>query len=264
MITDRPSSAGDVFHIRRRIARVGSADVRYQVVGSGEPVVLVHGLSGSTRWWARTVPALAAHYSVYTVDLPGFGGHRRFPHSLRFAELSSWLLQWLDAVGLERIRLVGHSMGGALAIQIGAQRPDAIQQLVLAAPAAIPSRHATMQSYLLPLAAAIPTTSPTFLPTLAFDALRAGPRTLLRISRDLITHDASDKLARVTAPTLLIWGRRDTLVSPLIGPRMRRALPNADLHVIEGAGHVVMYDRADEFNRAVIAFFAGEPRRRPD
>ena len=242
-----------------RVVRVAGADVRYQAAGQGEPVVLVHGLSGSTRWWARTVPALAEQYTVYLVDLPGFGGHRRFPQRLRFSDFASWLLQWLDALHLDRIRLIGHSMGGALAIQVSAQRPDAIQQLVLAAPAALPSDRVTLRSYLRPLAMAIPATSPAFLPILAYDALRAGPRTLWRISRDLLTLDTADELARVTAPTLLIWGQRDTLVPPAAGPLFRHALPQAELLVIEGAGHVVMYDRADAFNRAVLAFFASRP-----
>lgn len=242
-----------------RVVRVAGADVRYQAAGQGEPVVLVHGLSGSTRWWARTVPALAEQYTVYLVDLPGFGGHRRFPQRLRFSDFASWLLQWLDALHLDRIRLIGHSMGGALAIQVSAQRPDAIQQLVLAAPAALPSDRVTLRSYLRPLAMAIPATSPAFLPILAYDALRAGPRTLWRISRDLLTLDTADELARVTAPTLLIWGQRDTLVPPAAGPLLRHALPHAELQVIEGAGHVVMYDRADAFNRAVLAFFASRP-----
>lgn len=247
-------------HLTQRVVSMAGVDVNYQVTGCGEPVVLVHGLSGSSRMWIRNISALAGSYMVYLVDLPGFGSLHRFPQRLMLSEMASWLLDWMDALHLERIRLVGYSMGGALAIQAAAQRPDAIEQLVLAAPAAIPSGHMTLRSYLLPLAATL-TTSTTFLPILAHDALRAGPRTLLRISRNLLAEDAREDLKRISAPTLLIWGRRDALVPPSLGPLMRQALPHADLVILEGVGHLVMYEHAEAFNAAMLAFFAGQPMR---
>ena len=222
-------------------------------------MVLVHGLSGSSNWWVRNIPALAGNYTVYLVDLPGFGAMSRFPGQLMLSELTTWLLQWMDAVHLERIRLIGHSMGGAIAIQCAAQRPGAVSQLVLAAPAAIPAGHRTLMSYVPPLVGTLAATTPSFLPILAYDALRAGPRTLFRMSRALLTHDVRDELRQVTAPTLLMWGRRDTLVPPSLGHAMRQEVAHADLLLLDGAGHVVMYDRPAAFNRAVLAFFAGQP-----
>ncbi len=245
-------------HLRQRVTRVAGADVHYQVAGQGEPVVLVHGLSGSSHWWIRNLSALAGSYTVYLVDLPGFGAMSQHPGRLMLSELATWLLQWMDAVRLERVRLIGHSMGGAIAIQCAAQRPGAIAQLALAAPAAIPVGHLTLWSYAPPLVEALAAMTPSFLPILAYDALRAGPRTLLRMSRDLLTHDVRDELRQVTAPTLLLWGRRDSLVPPALGHVMRQELAHAELHILDGAGHVVMYDRPAAFNRAVLAFFAGQ------
>lgn len=254
----RSTLAGAV-HLTRRVTRVAGADVHYQVAGQGEPVVLVHGLSGSSHWWIRNLPALADSYTVYLVDLPGFGAMSRFPGQLMLPELATWLLQWMDAVRLDRVRLIGHSMGGAIAIQCAAQRPDAISHLALAAPAAIPVGHPTLLSYVPPLVEAVATMTPSFLPILAYDALRADPRTLLRMSRDLLTHDVRDELRQIIAPTLLMWGRRDSLVPPSLGHQMRQELSHAELHILDGAGHVVMYDRPATFNRAVLAFFAGQP-----
>jgi pimeloyl-ACP methyl ester carboxylesterase len=245
----------------KRVTRVAGTDVYYRVAGQGEPVVLVHGLSGSTHWWIRNLPALASSYTVYLVDLPGFGAMSRFPDQLMLSEMAAWLLQWMDAMHLERIRLIGHSMGGAIAVQCAAQRPDAISQLVLAAPAAIPVGHLTVWSYVPPLMQAAAAMTPSFLPILAYDALRAGPRTLLRMSRELLTHDLRDELRRVTAPTLLIWGRRDSLVPPSLGHKMRKEIGHAELRIFDIAGHVVMYDRPAAFNREVLAFFAGQQAR---
>ncbi len=253
----------DDIYLMQRVARVAGTDVHYRVAGQGEPVVLVHGLSGSTHWWIRNLPALAGSYTVYLVDLPGFGAMSRAPDQLMLSEMAAWLLQWMDAVHLERIRLIGHSMGGAIAVQCAAQRPGAITQLVLAAPAAIPVGHPTLLSYVPPLVEAVKAMTPSFLPILAYDALRAGPRTLLRMSRDLLTHDLRDELRQITAPTLLIWGRRDSLVPPSLGHMMRQELAHAELHILDRAGHVLMYDRPETFNKTVLAFFAGRPTVRP-
>ena len=71
--------------------------VRYQVAGTGEPVILVHGLAGSSGWWRHNVPALAERYAVYTVDLPGFGGMRHLRRRFALAGAASWLLANLPA-----------------------------------------------------------------------------------------------------------------------------------------------------------------------
>src|SRR4051812_23367957 len=101
------------------------------MVGEGEPVVLVHGLSGSTRWWTRNIGALARGYRVYLVDLPGFGAMHRLRRHFVLAEAASWLVAWMEAVGLENAHLVGHSMGGYVCLQLAAQRPEVVCRLVL-------------------------------------------------------------------------------------------------------------------------------------
>ncbi len=98
-----------------RSIQVKGHAVHYRVVGTGEPVILVHGLSGSTRWWARNVPALAKRYRVHLVDLQGFGAMRRYRRSFILAEAASSLLAWMDALDLPWVHLVGHSMGGTFA-----------------------------------------------------------------------------------------------------------------------------------------------------
>ena len=241
-----------------REALVSGHRVRYEVAGEGDPVVLVHGLSGSTRWWARNVPDLAEHYRVYLVNLPGFGALRRSGPRFVLAKVTSWLLAWMEAVGLRGAHLVGHSMGGYLSLRLAARRPEAVRRLVLVDPAGMPS-HRTMLGHLGPLLQSARYARPTFLPVLVRDALYAGPFTLLRATRDLLAEDVRDDLRRVEAPTLLVWGGRDPLIPPSIGDLMRAEIPDSRLLVIERAGHNPMFDSPGDFNGALLAFLSGNP-----
>lgn len=254
-----PIGAGhpDIQPVEHTIA-VGGYPVRYLVAGAGEPVVLIHGLSGSGLWWRRNVAALAARHAVFLVDLPGFGAMRRSPQPFALDTAMAWLRQWMRAVGLRRANLVGHSMGGYLALRLAAEHPEMVRRLVLAAPACFPSP-TFLAAHLLPLATAMRHLAPSFLPLLAYDALRAGPITLLRAARAIVAQDAASDLTSIAAPTLLVWGQHDALVPPSLGDALRQDLPNSRLLVLPRAGHVVMYDQPHAFNTATLTFLAGLP-----
>jgi pimeloyl-ACP methyl ester carboxylesterase len=112
--------------------RIGDRLVRQHELGDGRPLVLLHGLGGSWRWWSTLFPALAAGRRLYVPELP------RPPVALPSAAMGSWVLQWLDAAGLERVDVVAHSLGGLFAAELAAIAPDRVSRLVLVAPAGIP------------------------------------------------------------------------------------------------------------------------------
>ena len=230
--------------------------VAYQVAGSGDPVVLVHGLAGSMRWWRRNVSALAEAHTIYLVNLPGFGSFRRRGPGFTLAGAADWLVAWIEAAGVAPCHIVAHSLGGHVTIRLAARDPDLVRRLVLVAPALI-SGHRPLLAYLPALVVAGRAMSPSFLPLLALDTLRAGPSTILRAARSLLAEDVRETLRAVVAPTLLVWGERDTLVPPSLGTLMRAELPDARLLLLAGAGHVAQYDRPDLFNAATLAFLAG-------
>lgn len=236
---------------------VANRRVRYLVVGEGEPVILVHGLSASTLWWIRNVPELARHYRVYLVDLPGFGA-MHFPRG-RFAltNAASWLLSWMEAIGLKRAHFIGHSMGGYICLRIAAHHPEVVCRLVLVAPA-VRQHRKTVTGYFMPLLIGLRYNPPSFLPILFFDALRAGPLTLWRTTRDLIALDVQEEIQAISVPTLLIWGENDTLVPPALAYILHKDIAHSSLVLLKKAGHVCMYDRPDDFNPAVLAFLYGE------
>ncbi|MFI5273151.1 MAG: alpha/beta fold hydrolase [Ktedonobacterales bacterium] len=163
----------------------------------------------------------------------------------------------MAAAGLPWAHFVGHSMGGYISMQLAAERPEHVGRLVLVAPAAVPAAR-TLRGEVVPLLGALRAMRPDFLPILTYDALRAGPITLLRAARDLLVVDDHGEFGRIAVPTLLIWGANDTLVLPATGELLRRELPDARLLVLPRAGHVVMYDRPRAFDDAVLAFLAGE------
>jgi pimeloyl-ACP methyl ester carboxylesterase len=112
----------------------------------------------------------------------------------------------------------------------------------------------TIFGYFVPLIAALRYTPPEFLPILSYDFLRAGPMTLLRTIRSLITLDVREEIAAVTAPTLLLWGENDTLVPLSLGHVLQKEMPHARLVVLQKAAHVCMFDRPRDFDAAVLSF----------
>jgi pimeloyl-ACP methyl ester carboxylesterase len=195
------------------------------------------------------VPRLAARREVYAVDLPGFGELR----SLRFSleDAPRFLDAWLDAAGLGAAPLVGHSLGAVVCARLAARAPQRVPRLVLASPAV--GLAPSLRANALPLARAALRVRPRFAPVLLADAARARPLRVLEAGRELLAATAwREELPLITSPTLLVLGARDELVPPAAADALRAALPDARLHLIDGAGHVPMVDAPEEFGRAVL------------
>jgi len=237
--------------IETREARVGGSITRWRVAGNGPPLVLVHGLSASSRWWSAVLPPLTEGYSCHLVDVPRFGA------ALRPDETAEWLGTWMDAAGLRRVRLAGHSMGAAAAARFAALRPELVEALVLVSPVGMPSKR-RVTGYVLPLLDALRMTTPRFLATLCVDALRAGPGAIVRGGLYAARADLRDQARAIRAPTLLVWGDRDPVAPFSLADEWRRALPSAQLVVLRGVGHVPMVERPRELSE-VLREFLDEP-----
>jgi pimeloyl-ACP methyl ester carboxylesterase len=240
---------------RRQTVKVGSSLVQYQVQGCGEPLILIHGLAGSTAWWRRNVAALSRYYMVYRVDLPGFGSMRNLRNEFSVSGAADWLAAFFSALGLQRASLVGHSMGGLIAAVFAAKWPEKVSRLILAAPA-VGFPKSSLKAQLLPLALSTCYVRPPFFPQLVWDTARAGWGTLLRSARELLNMDVQKELESITAHSLLIWGRQDRLVPPQLAENLHRSIRGSRLHILPGAGHIVMYDQAEAFNSLVLEFLS--------
>lgn len=235
--------------------------------GAGDPLVLLHGLSGSHRWWRYTVPALRERHRVHLPEMVGFGGSRGSRRQPSIPEMAGVMIRWLDAMAVERTDFIGHSMGAQVGIHMAARWPDRVRRLVLVSAAGVPRPLTPVKlaelgtEFLRPAAWG----RPLFLTTIAADAVRAGPRTLLRAMLHILGDDVRSLLPRVRAPTLLVWGAQDPLTPVADGRLMEELLPDARLVVIEDAAHNPMADRPEPFNRAVLEFLSGgEPQSQGD
>lgn len=222
----------------------------YARQGSGPPLLLVHGLSGSVRWWRRNVPSLARHFTVYAVELQGFAGNRGRP--LPPTASAQALQSFMTALGIERAHLVGHSMGGQICLHLAADNPQHVDRLVLAAPSGM-LRHG-LAYMAVRLARSTRYGAPDFLPTVAYDALRAGPLNLLSAAQSLLKDDVSSLLPTIQVPVLVLAGEKDLLVPPVICRAIADGISRASFLELAGAGHNLMWDRASDFNAAVDSF----------
>jgi pimeloyl-ACP methyl ester carboxylesterase len=237
--------------VERTYVQLGSETIYAEVSGAGRPLILIHGLGGSSRCWARNVPALAHSCRVHAVDLLGFGRSSGQRFVLR--EAAGLLVRWMDRLGLEQASVVGHSMGGFIAACFAAQFPERAERLGLVAAAVPPVERPSLQ-HAWRLVRRLPHLPLTLLPVLGTDALRAGPATLIAALRELLSTDSRLDLAAIDAPTLIIWGEHDATLPLAVGRQLHRQLPRAVFLVLRGAGHFPMWDRPTGFNEAVVQF----------
>jgi pimeloyl-ACP methyl ester carboxylesterase len=242
--------------LRRRrfdsqVARFGRHRLHYREYGAGPPLLLIHGLVGSARWWRYNVPALSPHFRVYVIELVGFGSNRAW-RPARIDASADLLAQFIATLPEGRADVVGHSMGGQIATHLAASHPERVRRLVLAGASGLLNSDIVRMSLRLP--GAVRYVRPGFLPTLAFDSLRSGPINLLMSAVDILANDVTAALRRIAAPALLIWGRNDTIVPLSVAEAVHEQLVDSRIAVIERAGHVMMWDRPREFNRLVLDF----------
>ncbi len=205
------------------------------------PIIFVHGLSASSRWWRGVLPLLAER-EARLVDLPRFG--RSFPP----AGATAWLAATIKPSA--PVVLVGHSLGGLVCANLAAERPELVRALVLVAPVGGSPGRSSL-GYATGLARTFFAARPSLLLAMTADALRTGPGALLH-GAHFVRRTTFE--GHVDAPTLLIWGARDRLVPPDAAVDWQRAIPGARLTVIDEAGHVPMVETPSAFAERLLEF----------
>ncbi len=261
-----------------RVHRTRRLGIAYTRTGRGEPVVLVHGIGHRRQAWDPVLPSLVRKREVIALDLPGFGESPRLPagetYSIpaamgRFAEL-------FDELGLDRPHVVGNSLGGAIALELGAA--GLVSSVTALAPAGFWTaierawtltvlRSVWVSSlapdFLLRRIAADPLWRVQFVRHLYAHPGRQDPEAFLgdaRALRDCAGFRPTAAMGRgyvCTAvpdvPTTIAWGTRDRVLPPVQAARARRRLPAATHVALRGCGHVPMVDDPRLVARVVLA-----------
>ena len=214
--------------------------------GDGPPLVLVHGLGVSSLYFAPALRELSRDFACRAPDLPGYGKSPKPRDALGVRRLADVLLALLDAPTL----LVANSFGCQVAVEAAVRDPARVRALVLVGPTYDPS--ATLGQSTARLVRDAVREPPGLLARISLDYFRMGPRRLLQTARSMARDPVAAKLPRVEAPTLVVRGERDGIVSQRWAERVAALLPHGRLSVVSGAAHAVHWTHPRELRRLVL------------
>ncbi|MCX8044102.1 MAG: alpha/beta hydrolase [Desulfobacterota bacterium] len=261
-----------------RFITVGHTTIYYIQRGSGDPIVLIHGFGGSTFTWRNVLPQLAAHFTVFALDLPGFGLSDKPPRGdYSLGAQARCVLAWMDAVHLPRATLVGHSMGGVVAAYAAAYNPERVQKLVLVEPGFYHGRAPSFLRYLVfPLqrifaksfytrTGRLKSLAPSFynkqlITDDVLDGYCQAARTphavdaLARMMETALEESYDDIPARINVPTLLVWSSHNKNNPLSDGERLAHEIKDARLIVIQDSGHYIQEEQPNALAIAVKKF----------
>lgn len=237
--------------------------------GDGPPVLYLHG-AGAPGVWNEWHDAIAAEHRLLAPSHPGFGDSDRPEWLQGIDDMVFFYLDFLDQLGLDRVSLVGSSVGGWIAAELATVQPKRVEKLVLAGAAGLYTPELPMADMffltpeqLRPLLfydpSAIPAPQPT--PELMRRQYK-GLVTMARIAWNPYLHNPklARRLARITAPTLIVWGDHDGLIPPGYAQKWEELIRGSSIAMIERCGHNIVGERPKEFAAEVSAFL-GEKRR---
>ncbi|GGN95966.1 alpha/beta fold hydrolase [Nocardia rhizosphaerihabitans] len=276
---DGPDGSPYLSRIGSHYAETDLARFHYTRTGTGSPVVLI---AGGGLWgysWRDVVPALAAEHTVYAVDLPsqGYTEVHREDFAYDLPAMSEAIEAFFDAVGLERAAIAGHSWGGAWSLYFAQQHPDRVERLVLLDSPGIDAEKAPVTPlFTTPLLGELATNLTTrdlyadnirgtfqhrhlvtdevideLYAPFSRPANRAG---FLSLWRNLDYRLTDAGLAEVTAPTLVLWGERDSWLPTSQAHQLAARIPEATATVVPGCGHTVHEDCPAQVNPVLTAF----------
>lgn len=217
------------------------------------PVVLVHGLGVSGRYFGPSQVRLAETFRVYAPDLPGFGRSDTPPQVLDIPALAGSLAGWLRANGLVGVALVGNSMGCQVIVDMAVREPGLVSRAVLSGPTMDPyARHPFLQ--MARLLAVAPREHPAQVVLAVTEYLQSGVLRNMRTLRHALRDPIEAKLPLLAMPVMVLRGGRDPIVSQRWAERASALLPNGVLRVLEDAPHSSHFSVPERFTEAVRPF----------
>lgn len=251
--------------------------VHYEAVGSGLPVLLIHGYTQSWDTWHTTMQAFEDRYRLYAIDLWGFGSSDKTSQdSFKVTDFIDLIPRFMDALGISSIPIMGHSMGGTTALGVAIRYPERVEKVAVVGSPIIgkslslylklmgfrPFAQVMLLGENKPLMRAFmklwsANVSPEAADQFYTHYVRNMTYSLDSFSESINSLRKTDlrpELAAIDIPALGIFGDKDVIVNPDQAKVFAQHLPHGQVRMIDGAGHFVMWDKPAEFNEAFIEF----------
>ena len=250
-------------------------NMHYAEMGQGDPVILLHGLWGGRNEWTHTIEPMAQDYRVIALDLIGFHGSDKPEAKYHNALLSQFLAGFIEAMGYDKVTLMGHAMGGNTATYTAVHYPDLVERLVLVDGAGYrnPNRDPTAPPSAGMLRMRRITTGSTIAATRSFLTRRVQDKSLVtdawaeeafsmwlnsaRAIGDMLGEGGDvteEEMKTIKVPTLIVWGREDRAFPLRNADRLEADIEGAQKVVFDDTGHLPQMEQPDEFNRVVLEF----------
>ncbi len=239
---------------------VHGASVRYRITSSGpESLIMLHGWRSSSKSWRPLEEILVAsgRFSLYLIDLAGFGDSEAPPHAYSLADYANTVLAVMDREGVEKASFLGHSFGARVAAFVAAEHPERVHKLYLAGSGGTRrSGHETIGFF---AHLAKPFFTPHFMQPLrrmiyrilgAEDYIET-PKLTETLKR-VVNEDMDAIFPRIAAETVILWGEKDAEAPLAYGRHVAKAIPHAKLEIIPEAGHYAFIDKPIEFADIIL------------
>jgi pimeloyl-ACP methyl ester carboxylesterase len=265
--------------------KVDGMEIHTEHAGTGTPVILIHGYTSTLYTWRFNQPELAKNFSVWSLDLPGFGYSDKpkdFDYTL--SGYADFVVKFMDAAGIKKAVLVGNSMGGGVAMETYLKYPDRVEKLVLIDSMGYPEK----EGFILFTLMKYPVIGEVLMSFnyrwVIKDSLMSG----IYYNNKFVTDDVvdsyynvyktpngrkaplwvgrriddakdlnTDKIKTIKIPTLVIWGEEDTLIPVSHAEYFKRDIQGSEVRIIPEAGHLPHEEHADVVNALITDFVKG-------
>lgn len=257
-------------NLRPGCIKVGHFDIHYLTGGEGEPLIVIHGGGDSGHAWLKNVAELSKYYQVYLPDLPGFGRSKSTEENFDLSSYVTFVEDFSRSLGLGHFHLVGHSLGGGIALRYALDFPHRIKRLVLVSSLCLGSEialWARIMSRPVFYRIARKTIAGVFraigwlVRNLHCPLGKITPPSLLRMSigKSVMTVKGQttvllNRLSELLMPTLLVWGANDNIVPAHHAFLAAEQIPNCQVRVFQNSGHSVYRQRMREFSDLLVRF----------